>query len=68
MALLTVEEAADRLRIGRTFARELTYTGELPVVRIRRRVLVSEEDLAAFVAAHRESASETEAIVASGRR
>ena len=38
--VLTIAEAARRLRVGRNSAYEAARRGELPVVRIGRRVLV----------------------------
>jgi excisionase family DNA binding protein len=43
--LLTVEEAARQLHIGRTFAWELVRKGELPVVRLGRCVRVPRQAL-----------------------
>ncbi len=43
--LLTVEEAARQLNIGRTFAWELVRKGELPVVRLGRCVRVPRQAL-----------------------
>lgn len=37
---LTVDEAARELGIGRTLAFQMARTGELPVIRLGRRVLV----------------------------
>jgi len=39
-ATLTVEEAAAILGIGRTLAFELARTGQLPTIRLGRRILV----------------------------
>ena len=39
--VMTVEEAARYLQIGRGSAYEAARTGELPVIRIGRRILVS---------------------------
>lgn len=38
---LTVSEAAQALGIGETLARELIRTGQLPVLRLGRRVLIA---------------------------
>jgi excisionase family DNA binding protein len=46
---LTVPEAAELLGIGRTAAYEAARTGELPTVRLGRRVLVPREALARFL-------------------
>jgi excisionase family DNA binding protein len=43
--LLTVPEAARLLRVSRAFAYELIARGELPVLRLGRRVLVPREAL-----------------------
>lgn len=48
--LLTVEEAARQLHIGRTFAWELVRKGELPVVRLGRCVRVPQRALEAWIA------------------
>ena len=48
--LLTVEEAAALLRIGRTTAFELVMRGQLQSVRIGRRRLVVREGLQIYVA------------------
>jgi len=48
-ALLTVEEAAEILSIGRTKAYELMSTGQLPSVSIGRCRRVAVKDLQAFV-------------------
>jgi excisionase family DNA binding protein len=47
--LLTVEEAARRLRIGRTTMYALISTGAIETVRIGRRRLVPPECVAAYV-------------------
>lgn len=53
--LLTVPEVARRLRIGRTLAYRLVQTGEIPGVRVSRRVVrVRPRDLELFIA-HRAS-------------
>jgi excisionase family DNA binding protein len=51
--LLTVEEAARRLRIGRTTLYALISTGQIETVTIGRRRLVPPECVAAYVAALR---------------
>jgi len=43
--LLTVEEAAQRLGIGRTLAWRMVRSGELPSVRLGRLVRVPEQSL-----------------------
>lgn len=48
--LLTVEEAAQRLGIGRTLAWQLVRKGELPVVRLGRCVRVSRRALEEWIA------------------
>jgi excisionase family DNA binding protein len=52
--LLTVREAADRLRVGTWAVYRLCQTGELPHVRIIDSIRLRPADLAAFVAASRE--------------
>ncbi len=51
--LLRVEEAADRLRLSRSFTWMLIGRGELGTVKLGRRRLVSEAELGRFVDAHR---------------
>lgn len=53
MEHLTLRETAAELRLGATKTWQLTATGELPTIRIGRRVLVSRADLDAFLAVHR---------------
>ena len=48
--LLTVEEAARQLNIGRTFAWQLVRKGELPVVRLGRCVRVPRRALEEWIA------------------
>ncbi len=48
--LLTVEEAARHLGIGRTLAWQLVRKGELPVVRLGRCVRVSRQALEEWIA------------------
>ena len=48
--LLTVEEAAQRLGIGRTLAWQLVRQGELPVVRLGRCVRIPWQALQEWVA------------------
>lgn len=50
--LLTVAQAAEQLRIGRTLTWRLVRRGGLPVVRIGRAVRINRADLDAWVAAH----------------
>ena len=57
MSLLSVEAVASALGISRVGVARLIRRGELPVVRIGRRVLVQHEDLDAFVAARRQRAN-----------
>lgn len=45
----TVREAAERLRIGYSTARECIRTGELRSFKVGRRRLVAGEDLVAYV-------------------
>jgi excisionase family DNA binding protein len=42
---LTIEEAAARLGIGRTLCYQLIRAGQIPVIRLGRRVLVSRSAL-----------------------
>ncbi|HVB13762.1 MAG TPA: helix-turn-helix domain-containing protein [Candidatus Dormibacteraeota bacterium] len=50
--LLRVEEAAERLGLSRSFAWMLVSRGELGAVKLGRRTLVSEAELARFIEAH----------------
>lgn len=52
-ALLTRQEAADRLRISLTKMSGLITAGDIYVVRMDRKVLVPEESLDAFVRGER---------------
>jgi excisionase family DNA binding protein len=56
--LLSLAEARARTSLGRTYLWELTRSGQLPTVRIGRRVLIDERDLDAFIDAHREAPPE----------
>jgi excisionase family DNA binding protein len=47
--LLTIEEAAELLRLGRTRTYQLVMGGRIPSVTIGRRRLVPREDLEVFV-------------------
>ena len=47
--LLSVEQAAKMLNIGRGLAYQLTQEGKLPIVRLGRRVLISRQHLEAWV-------------------
>jgi excisionase family DNA binding protein len=49
---LRVEEAAEHLGISRSYAWQLVGRGELGVVRIGRRTLVSQAELGRFIEAH----------------
>lgn len=49
--VLEVPEVARRLRISRSFAYELIKTGQLPGMRLGRRVLVPAKMLDEFIAA-----------------
>jgi excisionase family DNA binding protein len=51
--LLCLNEVMAELRIGRTKARALVWTGELPVVRIGRAVRVRRLDLDTYIEANR---------------
>jgi len=52
--LLTLRETASALRLGSTMTWQLVARGEIPCVRLRRRVLVARADLDRFIAEHRE--------------
>ena len=52
--LLSPEEVAARLSIGRTFVYELMATGRLESLKLNRRRLVPRQALDAFVARERE--------------
>lgn len=54
---LRVEEAAERLGISRSYAWMLVGRGELGVVRIGRRTLVSESEVARFISTHETAGS-----------
>ena len=47
--VLTVEEAARILRVSRAFAYELLNRGELPCIRLGRRILVPRRALERFI-------------------
>lgn len=47
--LITIEEAADFLRLGRTTTYELVMRGEIPSVKIGRRRLVVRSGLSSYV-------------------
>ncbi len=53
MPLLSMQEAAGELGISRVGVERLIRRGDLPVVRIGRRILIEPETLAAFVRARR---------------
>lgn len=55
---MTTREADAILRVGSTRGWQLRARGELPIVKIGRRVLVSRADLDQFIAAHREGGQE----------
>ena len=48
--LLTVEEAAERLNIGRTLAWQLVHQGELPSIRLGRCVRIPWQALQDWIA------------------
>jgi len=50
VVLLTLPEAAERLRLSRRTVERLIDAGRIRPVRIGRRVLVTEREIAAFVA------------------
>ena len=54
--LLTVEEAAKQLGIGRTFAWQLVRRGDLPIVRLGRCVRVPRRALEIWIARQTEEA------------
>ena len=54
--LLPVPEAARLLRVSPRYLRTLVSRGDLPVVRLGRRVLIARSDLDVLVAANRTSA------------
>ena len=49
MGLLTVNEVAQRLRLHEMTVRRQIRSGQLPAVRVGRRIRVREEDLEAFM-------------------
>ncbi len=55
--LLTVEEAAERLRTSTRFVRRLVAERRIAYVKVGRHVRIAEADLAGFVAAGRVEAS-----------
>ena len=57
MNLLTLTETQGRLRLGKVRIWQLTASGELPSVKIGKRRLIDEADLARFIDAHREGRS-----------
>lgn len=59
--LLTTKEADAVLRVGSTRGWQLRARGELPIVKIGRRVLVARADLDEFIANHREPGHESAA-------
>lgn len=61
VALLSVSQAAKSLGIGRRLLWSLTAGGELPAVRIGRRVLYDPADLAAFIDGHRQKRTPAQA-------
>lgn len=52
-SLLRLSEVMTELSIGRTKARSLIWTGELPAVRIGRAIRVRRVDLDAYIEANR---------------
>ena len=57
---VSVEEAAIRLGIGRALAYQLARLGELPSLRLGRRLLVSREGLERMVASAPHSAARSD--------
>ena len=55
--LLTVEQVADILKVGRTTVYELLASGDLVSITIRRRRLVLRSDLNAYIAHRRSEAA-----------
>ncbi len=51
---MSIEEAAEALGIGRALAYELARTGEIPVIRLGRRMLVPKARLEALLTGERE--------------
>lgn len=49
----TVPETAKQLRLSERYVWHLIATGELPHMRVGRRVLVTDGDITAFCAAHK---------------
>lgn len=47
--ILTLQEAADYLKIGIWGMRRLVWEGQLPVVRIRRKMMFDKGDLDRFI-------------------
>jgi len=47
--LLTIQEAADILRVYRTTISRMISSGELPCIRVRSRKLMREQDLQVFI-------------------
>ncbi len=56
--LLTLQECADRTSTTLRWWRRAVFERRIPVVKLGRLVRIAEEDLAAFLAAHREAVSE----------
>jgi excisionase family DNA binding protein len=54
---LTVEQAAEALGIGRTLAYEAVRRGEIPTVRVGRRLLVPRQALEDFLSLSQELAT-----------
>lgn len=50
--LLTIRDAADRLRVSKRTVEQLLANGEIGTVRIGRSVRIAEHHLAAFIAGH----------------
>ncbi len=59
MALLTVEEAAERLGTSVRFIRRLRTEQRIPVFKIGGHVRIASEDLDAFILASRQEAAPT---------
>ena len=51
--LLSADQVAERLNISRALAYRLMKTGDIPTIRFRGSVRVSESDLQAFIETHR---------------
>ena len=62
MNLISIKQTQERLSVSRTFVERLIKSGQLPVVRLGHRVLVSDEALDAFL--EKKTAGEGKQLVA----